>query len=135
MTDYNKVLLKVCSSGGWGPGDNFDISLVWSNAIFTLQGTRSRQDEGGNITRSKLKMFKVSKIWAETLLATLRKTTIPLHPEDVLGCDGTFYSLELGNSYGGATYRWWSNPPKGWDVLPEVAHEIIHKFSGKMGKG
>jgi len=132
MTNINYELLRIRCSGTWGPGDDFDISLVRMNDVFILKGKRYRQSESGGAKRSKQKKFKVDKAWVETLLDTLRKATIPLYPPEVFGCDGEFFSLKLGTPYGGATYQWWSAPPKGWNVLSKVTGRIINKFTVKL---
>ena len=63
------------------------------------------------------------------ILNELRSIKIPLMPQEMAGCDGTFYTLIVGSCFGGATYSCWSQPPTGWEILPKVTRQIIDEFS------
>ena len=117
------------TAGGWGPGDNYQISLVPEDDAYYLRGKRSRQKKWEEKPQILQHTVKVSADWVTNLLSELQNANIPLLPPKVRGCDGDFYSLTVGSSYGGATYKWWSHPPAGWEIFPEVARKIIDEFS------
>jgi len=71
----------------------------------------------------------VSKIILEELLQNITTITIPAFPIHHLGCDGGVTELEIGRHSGDSIYRWWSVPPKGWEVLDELVDKIV-KLSG-----
>ena len=135
MSDYSCKLITVSNGSGWGPGDNFEVSIVLEDKVYFLQGKRIRSTgEIGEKNQTIEKSVKISASWVNEILDELRKANIPLFPEEVRGCDGTFYSMTLGTGYGGATYRWWSCPPDGWEILPEVTWKIIDEFSKHLPK-
>ena len=37
--------------------------------------------------------------------------------------------MTVGDMFGGATYRWWSEPPEGWEILPKIFRKILDEFS------
>lgn len=126
---FTVKLITVSIRGSWGPGDNFEISLIFKDDVYFLRGKRERIDNLNQKPKATCKTVKVSKKWADGILNELRSSNIPLLPQEAMGCDGTFYSMTVGSCYGGATYNWWSDPPTGWEVLPKVTHQIIDEFS------
>jgi len=129
---FSIKLLSIATSGSWGPGDDFQISLVRKDDTYTLRGKRMRVDNLQKNPQVLRKTVKVSTEWATVLLEELRNANIPVYPPEMLGCDGTFYSMSLGNAYGGATYTWWSCPPHGWEILPKITDKIIDEFSNHL---
>ena len=119
-------------SGGWGPGDDYQISLSREDDVFYLRGVRVRNTSWDSRPQTLQHSVKVSSDWVTCLLSELQNATIAPLPPEVLGCDGDFYSLSVGTSYGGATYRWWSSPPKGWEIFPKVARQIMNEFSKEL---
>jgi hypothetical protein len=62
----------------------------------------------------------------EPILEKLMQLNVPIAPEPVLGCDGDFTELHLGEDYaGGAHFRWWSVPPEGWEELDALTQQIL----------
>ena len=126
---YSAKLITVSTSNSWAMGDNFEISLVLKDETYSLRGKRVRIAEMLAKPETTRKAVKVSKGWAEGILNELRSANIPLMPQEMAGCDGTFYSMSVGSGFGGATYCWWSQPPPGWEILPKVTRQIIDEFS------
>lgn len=126
---YSVKLITVSSSNSWAIGDNYEISLVLKDEKYSLRGKRVRTAEMLAKPETTRKAIKVSKEWATGILNELRSANIPLMPREMAGCDGTFYSMSVGSGFGGATYCWWSQPPTGWEILPEVTRQIIGEFS------
>ena len=123
MFDPIKITAEGCFDG-----DDFDISLVLDDKGYSLRGKRTRHTL---IERPKFlrKSVRVSSDWATGLIAELKNADIPLLPEEIYGCDGEFYTMSVGSSFGGATYRWWSDPPEGWGILSKITRRIIDEFS------
>lgn len=121
-------LITITSTGSWGPRDDYQISLVLQENTYVLRGKIIRVDFSSPNKRISRKSVRVTREWADGILNELRKATIPLLPPEMMGCDGAFYSMSVGSIFGGATYEWWCEPPKGWEVLPKVAGQIITKF-------
>ncbi len=122
-------LVTISTSNSWAMGDNYEISLVLKGDSYSLRGKRVRIAEMLAKPETTRKAVKVSKEWATGILDELRSTKIPLMPQEVAGCDGTFYTMIVGSCFGGATYSWWSQPPTEWEILPKVTHQIIDEFS------
>jgi len=131
---FSDKLITVSGGGSFGPGENFEISLVLEDDAYSLQGKSERVDERARKLEETCKTVKVSKEWADGILNELRSARIPLLPQEVHGCDGDFYTMTVGSCFGGATYSWWSEPPTGWEVLPKVTRQIIDKFSKALPK-
>lgn len=72
------------------------------------------------VTKKKLNRKKV-----ESLLAELRKSQIPAVPKFETGCDGSYTEIEIGDYEGKVLYRWWSEPPKGWEELDSLTEQFI----------
>jgi len=129
---YSDKLITVSTSNSWEMGDNYEISLVLKDDSYSLRGKRVRISEMLAKPETTRKTVKVSKEWATGILNELRSTKIPLMPQEMAGCDGTFYTMTVGSSFGGATYIWWSEPPTGWEILPKVTHQMIDEFSKEL---
>ena len=125
-------LVTISTSNSWAMGDNYEISLVLKGDSYSLRGKRVRTAEMLAKPETTRKAVKVSKEWATGILNELRSTKIPLMPQEMAGCDGTFYTMIVGSCFGGATYSWWSQPPPGWEILPKVTHQIIDEFSKEL---
>lgn len=125
-------LVTISTSNSWAMGDNYEISLVLKGDSYSLRGKRVRIAEMLAKPETTRKAVKVSKEWATGILDELRSTKIPLMPQEVAGCDGTFYTMIVGSCFGGATYSWWSQPPTEWEILPKVTHQIIDEFSKEL---
>ena len=83
----------------------------------------SELDEAGSIISRKTDVDKNSVI---RVLQRISKLNIPAVPSfEIMGCDGGFTELHIGDYSGAANYRWWSVPPKGWEGLDEVALEVL----------
>ena len=129
---FSIKLLSITTSDSWGPGVDFQISLVRKDDTYTLRGKRMRVDNLLEKPQVLRKTVKVSTEWATMLLDELRNANIPVYPPEMLGCDGTFFSMSLGSAYGGATYTWWSCPPHGWEILSKITDKIIDEFSNHL---
>ena len=129
---YSVKLITVSTSNSWAMGDNYEISLVLKDDAYSIRGKRVRIAEMLAKPETTRKTVKVSKEWATRILNELQSAKIPLMPQEMAGCDGTFYSMSVGSGFGGATYCWWSQPPTGWEILPKVTRQIIDEFSKEL---
>lgn len=122
---FNPITVTV---DGCFEGYDFDISLELDDKGYLLRGKRIRRIliERPRILR---RTVRVSSDWAVELLNDLKNANIPLLPKEIYGCDGEFFTMSIGSDFGGATYKWWSVPPEGWEVLPKIARRIIDEFS------
>lgn len=68
---------------------------------------------------------KVNPDKVEKLLNRISNIKISASPDYDIGCDGGYTELESIFFKKNFHYRWWSLPPKGWEVLDEVAKKII----------
>jgi len=50
-----------------------------------------------------------------------------------MGCDGGFTELQVGGYSGKAHYRWWGEPPVGWEELGIIAEEVL-QLSGILSR-
>ena len=116
-------------------GDDYQISLVTEDGKYFLRGKRTRHAMSVPQPQILRKTIKVSSAWAVNLLAELQKANIPLMPPEVAGCDGEFYTMSVGSLFGGATYKWWSTPPAGWEILQSVTRQISDEFSKSLPAG
>ena len=73
----------------------------------------------------------VSARWVKSLLKRLERTSVPVFPPTKVGADGGYTELEIGGYCGKALYRWWSQPPEGWEALDLIAKEVRNKFYRK----
>jgi len=128
-TECDMYKIMSLTLGGGTPGDSYQISLFPGDDVYYLRGKLSRQRRWEEKPQILQHTVKVSADWVNNLLSELKNANIPLWPPEALGCDGDFYSLSIGSSYGGATYKWWSVPPVGWEIFPKVARQIIDEFS------
>ena len=107
--------------------DDFDIALELDDKGYSLRGKRIRRSPLGS--RVSQMSVAVSADWADGVLTELKNADIPLLPPEERGFDGEFYTMTVGSDFGGATYKWWSDPPEGWEVLPRVTRRMIDEFS------
>ena len=61
----------------------------------------------------------------QPLLDRLITLRLPIVPEEIMGCDGDFTELKLGNSFTGVKLNWWSALPEGWEELDEITQALI----------
>jgi hypothetical protein len=65
----------------------------------------------------------------ENLLNTLLEraallTLPPAAPSKHFGIDGVSYEVSFNNSFAWSRFRWWQEPPAGWEPLQKLFHEI-----------
>lgn len=80
---------------------------------------------GDNIRTSRILSYE----YATDILARLQDIVMPAVPNFEMGPDGGFTELTVGGYDGKAHYRWWSDPPEGWEPLDRLAKEVL-KLSG-----
>ena len=123
---FNPVRITV---EGCFDGDDFDIALELGDKGYSLRGKRISRSLLGGPPRVSQMSVAVSADWATGVLTELKNAHIPPLPPEVSGCDGEFYTMSVGDDFGGATYRWWRCPPEGWEVLSETTRRMIDEFS------
>ena len=128
------TLLIYRYESSWSGFDKDEISLYQnSKGEFFLKGRPIREPRMPyyNKNPNPIKEIRVSKRWVCSLFERLENASIPAFPEPRRGADGGFTDLEIGGYSGKAHYRWWSEPPQGWEVLDQIASEIREKFYHK----
>lgn len=70
------------------------------------------------------------------VLSQLRQTIVPALPDFQTGCDGTVFELGLGGYMGAATFRWWCDPPPGWEAIGTILDRVLEwaDVSGHLAK-
>jgi hypothetical protein len=64
--------------------------------------------------------------WVKTAKAALQSLVIPAMVEPkVFGCDGTSYEVAFDAGFAQARYRWWEEPPAGWQALNLWLHQTL----------
>ena len=121
-------LITITAGGGFFLGDDYKISLVNKDNKFFLRGKCVRRNMQSLEKQTMKDSVKVTAEWAKEILDELRKAEIPLFPPGMYGCDGSFFTMTVGDMFGGATYRWWSEPPEGWGILPKITRKILDEF-------
>ena len=121
-------LITIATDNGFFSEENYRISLVNKGNKFFLRGKIMHRNRQSLEKQSMKDSVPVTPEWANGILEELRKADIPLFPPGRYGCDGSFFTMTVGDGFGGATYRWWSEPPEGWEILPKVAREILDEF-------
>ena len=58
-------------------------------------------------------------------LAKLAAARITPLPEEVMGCDGATWTLELAQGLNRVCYTWWNDPPSGWEPLARFADRLL----------
>ena len=126
----DKTLLVVRSESTWIGFDKLEISLCQNcKGEFYLKGRPVREPRPYlNENPNAIREIRVSKRWVSGLFRRLENASIPAFPSPQVGADGGFTELEIGGYAGKAHYRWWSKPPRGWEVLHQIACEIPAKF-------
>jgi len=94
-----------------------------------------REDSGGYFVRHwkmgedekrRSRKYEVHGRDIDPLLKKISQLNIPASPEHVLGCDGGYTELEIGDYGGKSSFRWWSVPPPGWEQLDEIVQGILN---------
>ena len=122
------ALVTITADNGFFSEENYRISLVNKGNKFFLRGMIMRRNRLSLEKKTVEDSVKVTPEWAKGILDELRKANIPLLPSGVYGCDGGFSAMTVGDEFGGATYRWWSEPPEGWEILPKMTRKILDEF-------
>ena len=125
------TLLIYRNESTWSGFDKDEISLYQnSKGQFFLKGQPTRELPAPNFSKNPnpIREVRVSKGWVCYIFKRLERTCIPVYPPPRVGADGGFTELEIGGYAGKAHYRWWSDPPQGWENLDQIAHEIHVKF-------
>lgn len=122
-------LITITADSVFFPEDHCRISLVSKGDKYFLRGKRMCRDIPSLEKQTTKDSVKVTPAWAKGILEELRQAEIPLFPPGMYGCDGSFFTMTVGDEFGGATYRWWSEPPEGWEILPKIFRKILDEFS------
>lgn len=88
------------------------IFCIYTRFNFAFEEVRKKRELDSNIIN--------------VLITSLSSITLPPFPEHFVGCGGGFTEIEVGKNGGKSHHRWWSCPPKGWEELDKITHEIIH---------
>jgi len=61
----------------------------------------------------------------EPILKRILQLDLPVAPAFDTGCDGGYTELEIGEYWCKSIFRWWSVPPRGWEVLDDLTYELL----------
>ena len=104
---------------------DWKVSLVCNEKGYFLVGSEIGMPWGRKRRRCR---FKVSSAWVASVRKQLESLTVPVAPKFEIGDDGGFTELIYGGYTGKAAYRWWSEPPRGWEPLDRFARKILDRF-------
>jgi hypothetical protein len=90
------------------------------NGEYFSKHTFINKDLKKETVKTRLEISGIDKI-----IATLSTINVPAFPKHQMGCDGGFTELEIGDYSGRSLFRWWSDPPDGWEELDEITKKII----------
>lgn len=78
-------------------------------------------------TRSDTRHWKrsVAAGYVQHLMRQLAETKVPVMPEEIWGCDGVEYELNIDVGMNGVTYRWWNKPPEGYEAIERFGEELM----------
>jgi hypothetical protein len=69
----------------------------------------------------------------ETLLGTANSMRVPAHPEQMQwGTDAASYLLEFPGSFLSSRFRWWGEPPSGWEPLRDLHARVAEIVEGGL---
>jgi hypothetical protein len=69
----------------------------------------------------------------ETLLGTANSMRVPAHPEHMQwGTDAASYLLEFPGSFLSSRFRWWGEPPSGWEPLRDLHARVAEIVEGGL---
>jgi hypothetical protein len=124
-----ETILTVREESTWTVTGDIIVRITCSGeGAFHISGRKKigfAESELGEIGKSIRTRRVLPAKRAEKILGQLKHMMIPAGPEFEMGCDGGFTELEVGGYSGKACYRWWSDPPHGWEALDRLAQEII----------
>ena len=118
---------SICSL--WGDIPILRVSIQQNEkrkfiATFTKEGGDKvcRASYPGNSKRV------IPDSFVQDIMNSLSSNAIPPFPKPKRGNDGAFITLELGDFWGSASFRWWCHPPKGWELLGQIETKIWSLF-------
>ncbi|MFA6814951.1 MAG: hypothetical protein WCS73_01480 [Lentisphaeria bacterium] len=128
MRQQEETLLTIRTESTWTYASWVRFRLIQSGNNYALKGHYHKRKFSETPSRPKLQKVKVDTVWAESLVKKLYNAQIPAFPQPAIGFDGGFTILTIGNYLGSSSFRWWSEPPIGWETLDEITKEFIQKF-------
>lgn len=63
---------------------------------------------------------------AKEIMDILEHQVVSIAPEEISGLDGTTYELLIERGPNKVQFRWWCDPPRGWQALGEVSERILN---------
>lgn len=119
MTDILHITIKIDTSLFIGLPLRIQIYKVQDSYILEHKGDIDQEKftlPGDEVERR----FQISKDEYDRLLNGIDNMSLNAVPECVMGLDGTTYELIFDNGLNTAHYRWWQDPPKGWEELKKI---------------
>ena len=69
----------------------------------------------------------------EMLLGAASSMSVPAHPEQPQwGADGEAYVLDFPGSFLSSQFRWWGEPPSGWETLRDLHIKVAGVVEGGL---
>lgn len=115
-----RIKLEKCWGFAYDAIRRIDI-LRYKNGDYYSLYTKTNCDGEKETIKHQIESSEIDSIFE--LLSTVQIQAFPNH--DDLGCDGGYTELEVGGYGGRTSFRWWSVPPEGWDVLDLITDRII----------
>ncbi len=117
-----KITMENCFGVAHEQKNQIEI-IKYKNGMHYSKYSWSDIDHTKHIMKKEMLASEVDKI-----LLSLSNLKIPVNPKHIIGLDGGFTELEIGSYSGLSKFRWWSEPPSGWEKLDKIAQDII-KFA------
>ena len=114
-----RIKLEKCWGSPYDAMRRIDI-LRYKNGDYYSLCIKTNCDGVKETIKHQIKSSEIDLIFE--LLSTVQ---IQAFPNYEMGCDGGFRELEVGGYEGRSSFRWWSVPPEGWDVLDMITDRII----------
>jgi len=58
---------------------------------------------------------------------------IPAAPENAMRLDGQTFELTIERGFNAVEYKWWPEPPKGWEPLGDLVNVMLGYTAGLPG--
>jgi len=65
----------------------------------------------------------------EKFLAKVLKINTSIFETHIMGCDGSFTELEIGDYSGFTKIRWWASGPEKWREIVKMTNALIKRIS------
>ncbi len=112
-------------------GFNISVVMTWKGDK-PVCDLRCRQHRLGEEDKFWVRSVDWGRI--DSLVRQLAQSPVPAIPEEILVCDGTEYELTIKRGMNSVVYRWWCEPPLGYEPIGHFANRL-EKLGGIKNVG